>query len=231
MRIEQLIIIHHAKDGLGKRNENVQLSSPGLFQRCSLLAVASNGLWNVLLDSFGKLLSCLLPSMGEAPVPHMSSSHILTIYKSRICPSLEYWSHVWGGAPNSTLCLLEKVRSRDVRLINNHNLAKSVESLFHRRFVADLSVFCKDSHGHCSYEIRDISPVPLMRFDNNRSSTHSHPFQVSLPNPRTLSHKSSFTPRTCNLWNVLPSSCFPKSSNLSSFKSKINKLDLISLSS
>ena len=42
--------------------------------------------------------------------------------------------------------------------------------------------------------------------------THiSHPFQVSLPTSQTLSHKSSFIPRTCNLWNVLPSSCFPES--------------------
>ena len=32
-----------------------------------------------------------------------------------------------------------------------------------------------------------------------------------------------------NLWNVLPSSCFPESYNLPSFKSKINKLDLLSL--
>ena len=63
-----------------------------------------------------------------------------------------------------------------------------------------------------------------------RSSTHSHLFQVSLPNPQTLSHKSSFIPRTYNLWNVLPSSCFPESYKLPSFKSKINKLDLISLS-
>ena len=75
------------------------------------------------------------------------------------------------------------------------------------------------------------TPVPLRRVRTTRSSTHSHPFQVSLPNPRTLSHKSSFTPRTCNLWNVLPSSCFPESYNFPSFKSKINKLDLISLPS
>ena len=26
-----------------------------------------------------------------------------------------------------------------------------------------------------------------------------------------LSHKSSFIPRTCNVWNALPSSCFPGS--------------------
>ena len=63
-----------------------------------------------------------------------------------------------------------------------------------------------------------------------QSSTHSHLCQVSLPNPRTLSHKSSSSPRTCNLWNVLPSSCFPESYNLPSFKSKINELDMIPLS-
>ena len=62
-------------------------------------------------------------------------------------------------------------------------------------------------------------------------STHSHRFQVSLPTSRTLSHKSSFISRACNLWNVLPSSCFPESYNLPSFKSKINELDLISLPS
>ena len=82
---------------------------------------------------------------------------------------------------------------------------------------------------HCSKKIRD-TPVPLRRVKTTRSPTHSHPFQVTLPNPQTLSHKSSFIPRTCNLWNVLPS-CFPESYNLPSFKSKINKLDLISLSS
>ena len=61
--------------------------------------------------------------------------------------------------------------------------------------------------------------------------THSDPFQVSLPNPRTLSRQSSFIPRMCNLWNALSSSSFPKSYNLPSYKSKINKLDLIFLSS
>ena len=84
------------------------------------------------------------------------------------------------------------------------------------------------------WEIIDINqecPVPLRRVRTTRSSTHSNPFQVSLPNTQTLSHKSSFIPRTCNLWNVLPSSCFPESYNLPSFKSNVNKLDLISLSS
>ena len=160
-----------------------------------------------------------------------SSSHLLSIYKSQIRPSLEYCSHVWGGAPKSTLCLLDKVQSKAIRLINNPNLIISLQPLSHRRSVGDLSIYYRYFNGHCSQEIRDIIPVALRRVRTTRSSTHSHPFQVSMPNPRTLSHKSSFIPRTCNLWDALPSSCFPESYNLPSFKSKINKLDLISLSS
>ena len=137
-------------------------------------------------------------------------------------PSLEYCSQVWGGAPKSTLCLLDKVQSYAICLINNPNLTKSLQPLSHSRLVGDLSIFYRYFNGHCSQKIRDIIPVPLRRVRTTRSSTHSHPFQVSLPNPQTLSHKSSFIPRTCNLWNVLPS--------LPSFKSKTNKLDLISLS-
>ena len=112
-----------------------------------------------------------------------------------------------------------------------HPTSPLLRPLSHLRLVGDLSIFHKYFHGHCSQEIRDIIPVPLRRVRPTRSSTNSHPFQVSLPSSRTLSHKSSFIPRTCNLWNVLPPSCFPESYNLSSFKSKINKLDLISLSS
>ena len=115
--------------------------------------------------------------------------------------------------------------------INDANLTKILQPLSHRRLVGDLSIYYRYFHGHYSKEIRDIIPVPLRRVRTTRSSTYSHPFQVSLPNPRTLTHKSSFIPGTCNLWNVLPSSCFPESYNLPSFKSKINKLDLISLSS
>ena len=105
-------------------------------------------------------------------------------------------------------------------------LSRRLQPLSHHRLV-----FYRCFHGHCSQEIRDIIPVPLRRGRTTRSSTHSHPFQVSLPNPRTLSHKSSFIPRTCNLWNVLPSTRFPESCSLPSFESKINNFDLISLSS
>ena len=134
------------------------------------------------------------------------------------------------GAPKSSLHLLDRVQSKAIRLINNPNLTNSLQSLSHRRLVADLSIFYRYFHGHCSQEIKNIIPDPMRRVRTTRSSTHSHPFQVTLPNPRTLAHKSSFIPRTSQLWNSLPPTSFPESYNLSSFKSNVNKLDLVSLS-
>ena len=80
------------------------------------------------------------------------------------------------------------------RILISPNLSK----ISHRRLVGDLSIFYRYFHGHCSPEIRDIITVPLRCVRTTRSSTHSRRFQVSLPNPRTLSHKSSLIPRTCN---------------------------------
>ena len=161
---------------------------------------------------------------------YFSPSQLLTIYKSQIRPSLEHCSHVWGGAPKSSLNLLDRLKSKAIRLINNPHLTNSLQSLSHRRLVADLSIFYRYFHGHCSQEFKNIIPDPMRRVRTTRSSTHSHPFQVTLPNPRTLAHKSSFIPRTSQLWNSLPPTTFPESYNLSSFKSNVNKLDLVSLS-
>ena len=158
-----------------------------------------------------------------------SSSHLLSIYKSQIRPSLEYCSHIWGDAPKSTLCRLYNFKPNAIRLISNPYLTKSLQPLSHRRLVGDLSIFYRYFHGHCSQEIREIISVPLRRVRTTRSSTCSHLFQLSLPNSRTLSHKSSFIPKTCSLWNVLPFPCFLQSYNLPFFKSKINKLDMIAL--
>ena len=84
--------------------------------------------------------------------------------------------------------------------------------------------FYRYFHGHCSQEIKNIIPDPLRRVRTTRSSTYSCPFQVTKPNTQTLAHKSSPIPRTSR-----PPTTFPGSYNLSSFKSSINKIDLVYL--
>ena len=139
---------------------------------------------------------------------------------------MDYCSHVWGGAPKPSLHLLDKVQSK----ANYPNLTKSLQSLSHRRVVADLSIFYRFFHGHWLLEIKNIIPDPLRHVRPTRSSTQSQPFQVLLSNPRTLSHKSSFIPSTFQLWNTLPFISLSEPYNLSCFKANINKHDLISIS-
>ena len=135
-----------------------------------------------------------------------------------------------GDAPESSLCHLDKVQSEVIGLINNPNLTITLQSLSHHRLIADLSIFYRYFHGHCFQEVRSIIPDSLRRVRTTRSSTHSYPFQVSLPIPRTPFRKSSFIPRTWTPWNALSTSSIPHSYNLSSFQSNINKLDRTSLS-
>ena len=141
----------------------------------------------------------------------------MAVSDHRIRPSLEHRSHVRGGALEFSLCLLDKVQSKSIRLINNPNLAKSLQPLSHRRLAGDLSIFYRNFHGHCSQEIRAIIPVPLRRVRTTRSSNPLPPFQVPCLIHELYPTNHHSPHRTCNLSNVLPSSCFPQSYNLPLF--------------
>ena len=104
------------------------------------LSLSSILTWKTHIHSLAKHASQKLGFLARACGSFLSS-HILTIHKSQIRTSLEYRSHVWGGAPKSTLFLLDKVQSKAIRFINNPNLTKSLQPLSHRRLVGDLSIF------------------------------------------------------------------------------------------
>ena len=203
------------------------------------LSLSSNLTWKAHIHSLAKHASQKLGFLARAR-GFLSSSHLLSINKSQIRPSLEleYCSHIWGGAPKSTLGLLDKVQSKAIRLINNPDLAKSLQPHSHRRLVGDLSIFYRYYNGHCSQEIRDIIPVPLRRVRTTRSSTHSHTFQVYcllhelyLTNHHSPKEHAIYgtsclllaflSPTTCHLSNLrsinLILSPYPLSCSLSSF--------------
>ena len=195
------------------------------------LSLSSNLTWKTHIHSFAKHESQKLGFLARAS-EFFSSFHLLSIYiQVPHPPFFRVLLPCLGRSSKIHSLSSDKIQSKAIRLTNNHNLTKSLQVLSPRRLVGGLSIFYRYLPGHCYHEIRDIIPIPLRRVRITRSSTHPRPFQVSLPNPRTLSHKSSFIPRSCNSWNVLPSSCFPEFYNLPSFKSKINKLHLISITS
>ena len=61
----------------------------------------------------------------------LSSEVALYLYKSTIRPCMEYFSHVWAGAPSCYLELLNKLQKRICRTAS-HSFAASLEPLAHR---------------------------------------------------------------------------------------------------
>ena len=84
----------------------------------------------------------------------------LYLYKFTIRPCMEYCCHVWAGAPNCYLDLLDKLQKRICRIVGA-SLAASLEPLGHRRNVASLSLFYRYYFGRCSSELAQLVPLPF----------------------------------------------------------------------
>ena len=122
----------------------------------------------------------------------------LYIYKSIICPCMEYCCHVWAGAPSCYLVLLDKLQKQISSTIGP-SLDASLELLAHRLDVASLSLFCSNYSGRCS---------------GSTGSTSFCSWEV---------YVNSFFSCTARLWNSLPTECFPLTYDLSGFKFRINR--------
>ena len=72
-----------------------------------------------------------------------SSPDIQNVYQTAC---MEYCWQVWGGVPGTTLQLLDRVQRRAFRIIRNPQLTKDLDSLQHRRDVAELCVFYRCMH-------------------------------------------------------------------------------------
>ena len=69
----------------------------------------------------------------------ISPEAALYLYKSTICPCIEYCCHVWAGVHSCYLEFLDKLQKRICRTVGP-SLAASLEPLAHRRNVASLSL-------------------------------------------------------------------------------------------
>ena len=125
---------------------------------------------------------------------------------------MEYCGHVWAGAPSCYLELLGKLQKRIYRTVGP-SLAASLEPVAHRRNVASLSLFYRYYFGRCSSDFGR----------STRYSDRLHDFSVTIPRCYKDVYVKSFFPRTATLWNSLPIECFPLTSDLSGFKSRINR--------
>ena len=81
-------------------------------------------------------------------------------YKSTIRPYIEYFCHVWAGAPSCYLELLDKLQKCICSTVGP-SLAASLEPLAHRQNKASLSLFCKYYFGKWSSELTQLVSLIL----------------------------------------------------------------------
>ena len=144
----------------------------------------------------------------------LTAESTLYLYKSTIRPCLEYCCHIWAGAANTSLNLLDRVQRRLKYLIGD-SLFSKLQPFSHRRDVASLSLFYRYFHGHGSGELASLIPNLVQTQKCNRNQN-----AVYLPRRNTTTYSNSLIPRTSTLWNSLPNECFPSEYNLDSLKKK-----------
>ena len=171
--------------------------------------------WGSYIISIAKTASKKIGDLIHSMKFH-SPEVALYLYKSTICPCMEYCCHVWAGAPSCYSELLDKLQKRICRTVGPL-VAASLEPLAHRRNVASLRLFCRYYFGRCSSELAQLVPFPFPYSDR------FHDFSVSIPRCYKDVYVNSFFPRTARLWNSLPIECFPLTYDLSGFKSRINR--------
>ena len=135
--------------------------------------------WGSYVISIAKITSkkiaALICSMKFLP-PEV----VLYLYKSTICPCMEYCCHFWAGAPSCYLVLLDKLRKRICRTVGP-SLAASLEPLAHRRNVTSLCLFYRYYLGRCSSELAQLVPLPFSQGRSTRYSDRLHDFSFTIP--------------------------------------------------
>ena len=150
---------------------------------------------------------------------YFNSAQLFKLYTGFIRPCLKYCSHFWGSSLYTSL--LDRVESKAIRLIGDPSLTSTLDPLSLRRKVASLSLFYRYYFGHCSDELAACIPPPMARPCSTQQATFAHNYCVELSNARINRFSDGFFPSTSYLWNSLPSSVFPASCNLPSFKRQV----------
>ena len=135
---------------------------------------------------------------------------------------MENCCHIWAGTPSCYLKLLGKLQTKICRTVDP-SLATSLEPLAHHRNLASLSLLYRYYFGRCSSGLAQLVPLPYSRGRSTRYSGRLYDFSVTIPRCYKDVYVNSFFPSTARLWNSLPIECFPSTSDLNDFKSRINR--------
>lgn len=151
-----------------------------------------------------------------------SSSELAIIYKAYIRPLLEFDSHLWVGAPPSTLNLVERLQKKAFRLIGDKKITDQIDTLKHRRIVGAVTLFYRYFYGECSSELSGLIPPLHNSILVTRMSAQAHPYVLASEFCRTVRFRGTFFSAAIRLWNRLPAHVFPPIYNPQLFKKNIH---------
>ena len=151
-----------------------------------------------------------------------SHVELANIYKAYIRPLLEFDSHLWVGAPPSSLNLVERLQNKAFRLIGDINITNRIDSLDHRRKVGAVTLFYRYFYGQCSSELLGIVPPLHNSVFVTRYSAQAHPYVVASRFCRTVKYGETFFSTSIKMWNRLPAHVFPSQYNPQIFKKNVH---------
>ena len=183
----------------------------------SSLQISSSLSWRDHIVQIAKSASKILGVLFWCK-QYFNSAQLFKLCAGFIRPCLEYCSHILGSSPYTSL--LDRVKSKAIRLIFYLSLTSTLDPLSLRRKVASLSLFYCYYFGHCSEELAACIPSPMAQPRSTRQASFAHNYCVELSNARINWFSDGFFPSTSRLWNSLPSSVFPASFNLLSFEGR-----------
>ena len=122
---------------------DVKMDGPVLEEKSSFkmlcLTFSSKLDWGSYIISIAKTASKKIGAFIHS-IKFLSPEVGLYLYKSIICPCMEYCCHIWAGALSCFLELLDNVQKQICRTVGP-SLATSLEPLAHCRNIASLSLF------------------------------------------------------------------------------------------
>ena len=126
-------------------------------------------------------------------------------------PYMEYCCHIWTGASNCYLDMLDKLQKRFYKTVDS-SFAASLKTLAHRWNKASFSLFYR------YYFSADMNW--LNRPHYLISSNRLHDFSVSISICSKDVYVNRVVPLAAGQWSFLSAECFPLTYIVNGFKSK-----------
>ena len=192
------------------------------FFKMLVLTFSSKLDWGSSIFSIAKTASKNIGAL-ICSIKFLSSEVALYLYKSTICPCMEYCRHAWTSAPSCCLELLDRLQKWICRTVGP-SLAACLEPLTeHQNVPVLLSLFYWYYFGWCSSELAQLVALPYSQGKSTRYSNKLHDFSVTIPRCYKNVYVKFSSSHSYRLWNSLPTECFPLTCDLNGFKSRINK--------